>query len=64
VVKVFTPERADYVFVHVADGRRWFIPSTEIGGTTGIRLGGPKYAGFEVESGRAFPAEMAAQSLS
>jgi hypothetical protein len=22
VVKVFTPDRADYVFVHVADGRR------------------------------------------
>ncbi len=54
VVKVFTPDRADYVFVHVADGRRWFIPSSEIGGAIGIRLGGPKYAGFEVDPGRPF----------
>jgi hypothetical protein len=54
VVKHFTAHRADFVFVHVADGRRWFIPSTAIGGGTGIRLGGPKYAEFEVERGRPF----------
>jgi hypothetical protein len=64
IVKLFTPDRADYVFVHVADGRRWFIPSRELGGGTGIRLGGPKYAGFEVDPGRPFPAGLAHQTLS
>ena len=54
VVKHFTPDRADFVFVHVADGRRWFIPAAEIGGGTGIRLGGPKYERFEVDRGRPF----------
>jgi PD-(D/E)XK nuclease superfamily protein len=55
VVKHFTPHRADYLFVHVADGRRWFIPASEIGGESTIRLGGPKYARFEVDPGRPFP---------
>jgi hypothetical protein len=64
IVKRFSPERADFLFVHVADGRRWFIPSREIGGATGIRLGGPKYAGFEVDPGRPFPADLADQTLS
>jgi hypothetical protein len=64
VVKHFTPGRADYVFAHVADGRRWFIPSSEIGGATAIRLGGPKYAGFEVAPGRPFPGYSATQTLS
>jgi PD-(D/E)XK endonuclease len=56
IVKHFGPERADYLFVHVADGRRWFIPATEVGGGTAIVLGGPKYATFEVEPGRPFEA--------
>jgi Holliday junction resolvase-like predicted endonuclease len=64
VVKHFTAERAEYVFVHVADGRRWFIPAGEIGGGTGIRLGGPKYARFEVEPGRPFAIDLATQTLS
>jgi hypothetical protein len=64
VVKLFTPDRADYLFVHVADGRRWFIPSREIGGTTGVRFGGPKYARFEVDPGRPFPGHTASQTLS
>ena len=64
LVKRFSPERADFLFVHVADGRRWFIPSHEVEGGTGIRLGGPKYAGFEVDPGRPFPAHLAAQTLS
>ena len=54
IVKHFGPERADYLFVHVADGRRWFIPAPEVAGGTGIALGGPKYASFEVEPGRPF----------
>jgi hypothetical protein len=64
LVKRFTSDRSDFVFIHVADGRRWFIPSREIGGETGIRLGGPKYAAFEVEPGRPFRASPADQTLS
>ena len=64
IVKRFSPERADFLFAHVADGRRWFIPSSEIGGASGIRLGGPKYAGFEVDPGRPFAATLADQTLS
>jgi PD-(D/E)XK nuclease superfamily protein len=64
VVKRFSPERADYLFVHVADGRRWFIPSHEIEGETSICVGGPKYAGFEVEPGHPFPANVGDQTLS
>jgi hypothetical protein len=64
VVKRFSPERADFLFVHVAEGRRWFIPSSEVAGGTGILLGGPKYAGFEVDPGRPFPTSLADQTLS
>jgi hypothetical protein len=54
IVKRFSPERADFLFVHVADGRRWFIPADRIDGATAIVLGGPKYAEFEVDPGRPF----------
>jgi hypothetical protein len=56
IVKHFGPERADYLFVHVADGRRWFIPADQVDGGAQILLGGPKYAAFEVEPGRPFAA--------
>jgi hypothetical protein len=56
LVKHFSADRADYLFVHVADGRRWFIPATEVGGGTAILLGGPKYAAYEIEPGRPFEA--------
>jgi hypothetical protein len=52
ITKRFGPDRADFVFAHVADGRRWFIPSQQIGGETAVVLGGPKYAEYEVEPGR------------
>ena len=52
LVKYFDPERCEYLFVHVGDGRRWFIPSGAIEGRTGISLGGPKYSQFEIEPGR------------
>jgi hypothetical protein len=52
VVKLFGPHRCDYLFVLVADGRRWFIPSSEVHGTTAILLGGPHYSEYEVDSGR------------
>ena len=52
VVKLFHPSRCDYVFVLVGDGRQWFIPAAELGGGHVIRLGGPKYERFEVDSDR------------
>lgn len=55
VTKLLDRSRCDYVFVLVADGRRWFIPAEAIGGGTAILLGGPKYSAFEVEPGRPLP---------
>jgi hypothetical protein len=63
VAKRFDPTRYDRLFVLVADGRRWFIPSTAIEGASGICLGGPKYAEFEVEAGRPIPAPAQPPSL-
>ncbi len=60
VVKRFGPERCDYLFVHCADGRRWFIPSSAIPGGTGITLGGPKYAAYEVSRGTPLAVTIAA----
>jgi hypothetical protein len=54
VVRRFDPSRYDRLFVLVGDGRRWFIPSGAIEGTGSISLGGPKYAEYEIEPGRAF----------
>ena len=51
IVKRLTATRCDRVFVHVGDGRRWYIPATALAGGTGIVLGGPKYAEYEVEPG-------------
>lgn len=56
IVKHFSADRADYLFVHVADGRRWFIPAAEVAGGTAVVLGGPKYARFEIDAGRPFEA--------
>jgi hypothetical protein len=52
LVKHLDPLHIDYLFVLVADGRRWFIPSEAVDGGCGIILGGPKYAAFEIEPGR------------
>jgi Holliday junction resolvase-like predicted endonuclease len=51
LVKRFDASRADALFVLAGDGRRWYIPSDKVEGSTGILLGGPKYAPFEVEPG-------------
>jgi hypothetical protein len=51
MVKYLDPTTYDRLFVLVGDGRRWFIPASEVEGTCGIRLGGPKYERFEIESG-------------
>jgi Holliday junction resolvase-like predicted endonuclease len=52
LVKHFSAERCDRLFVLVADGRRWFIPSEQVCAGSGLTLGGPKYAAFEIEPGR------------
>jgi PD-(D/E)XK endonuclease len=52
LVKRFSTTRCDSLFVLVADGRRWFMPATAVGGGSLIVLGGPKYAEYEVEPGR------------
>jgi hypothetical protein len=49
IVKRMDPSRCDYLFVTVADGRRWLIPADAVGGGTAIDLGGPKYAQYEVD---------------
>ena len=54
VAKYLDSSRCDYLFALVADGRRWLIPSAELGGRSSLRLGGPRYAAFEIEPGRPF----------
>jgi hypothetical protein len=54
LVKRFSATRCDYLFVLVADGRQWFIPSALVEATSQIVVGGPKYAAYEVERGRPF----------
>jgi Holliday junction resolvase-like predicted endonuclease len=56
VAKYFDRKRCDYLFVHVGDGRRWFIPSGAIDGRSGLVLGGQKYSDYEVEKGRSLTA--------
>jgi PD-(D/E)XK nuclease superfamily protein len=60
LVKNFSCERCDWLFVLVADGRRWFIPSHAVGGGAKLALGGPKYAAYEVEAGRPLVEPLAA----
>jgi hypothetical protein len=51
MVKRLDPTRYDQLFVVVGDGRRWMIPSAEVGGGACIRLGGPKYERYELDPG-------------
>jgi hypothetical protein len=60
LVKRFSSERCDWLFVLVGDGRRWFIPADVVEGGSGLLLGGPKYAAYEVESGRPLGEALAA----
>ena len=55
LVKRLDPSRCDYLFVHVGDGRRWFIPAAALECRSGLTLGGPKYAEFEVDPGPPIP---------
>jgi hypothetical protein len=60
LVKRFSCERCDWLFVLVGDGRRWFIPADVVEGGSALLLGGPKYAAYEVESGRPLSEALAA----
>jgi hypothetical protein len=51
IVKRLDASRCDTVFIHVGDGRRWYIPARALGVGSGIVLGGPKYEEYEVEPG-------------
>jgi hypothetical protein len=64
VVKRFSATRCDELFAVTVDGRRWRIPAGAVGASTGVRLGGPKYAQFEVDAGPPLVASPASQSLS
>lgn len=48
VSKRLDPANVDYVFVMVGDGRRWLIPTSHLKSRTTLRLGGSKYAEFEI----------------
>jgi len=61
LVKRLDASRCDSLFVHVGDGRCWYIPASAVGGGSGIILGGPKYAEFEVEPGAPLPAREPAE---
>jgi hypothetical protein len=52
LIKYFDPARCDYLFVHVGDGRRWFLPTGTLECRSGLTLGGRKYSEFEIEPGR------------
>jgi hypothetical protein len=64
LVKRFDVSRCDYLFVLAGDGRRWCIPAAAVDGGSGIQLGGPKYAEFEVEPGRPLPPRQGAEPAS
>ena len=52
VAKYFDRERCDYLFVHVGDGQRWFIPTGAVDCKSQLTVGGAKYSEFEIERGR------------
>jgi hypothetical protein len=52
LVKRLDPTRYEYLSVLVADGRQWLIPSANVEGGCGIRLGGPKYEKYELKPGQ------------
>jgi len=55
VTKWFDSGRCDYLFAHVGDGRRWFIPTVFLNARNAVVLGGRRYAQFEIEPGMPLP---------
>jgi hypothetical protein len=54
-VKHLDASRCDYLYAHVADGRRWFIPIPALQCEKAVTLGGPKYSEFELDRGPPIP---------
>jgi Holliday junction resolvase-like predicted endonuclease len=54
-VKLFDGARCEFLFVHVGDGGRWFIPTEALDGGRAGALGGPKYAEWELDPGPPIP---------
>lgn len=61
LVKRLGPSRCDSLFVHVGDGRRWYIPVGALECASGLTLGGPKYAAYEVAGGDPLPRRQPAE---
>jgi hypothetical protein len=61
VIKRLDEKRCDTLFVHVGDGRRWYIPVPVLEGSSAITLGGPKYSEYEIDAGE--PLQPRASSL-
>jgi len=57
LVKRLDASRCDYLYAHVADGRRWFIPVVALECGNEVTLGGPKYSEFQVDRGPPIPTE-------
>jgi Holliday junction resolvase-like predicted endonuclease len=57
IAKRWDRNRCDFLFAHVGDGPRWFIPAARVEGETSIVVGGRKYAEFEIEPGPPLSAE-------
>ena len=55
LVKHLDPSRCEYLFVHVGDGRRWFMPINFVKAASTLVLGGRKYGQFEIERGEPLP---------
>ena len=49
LVKPFRPQRCDFVFILVGNGRRWFIPSSSITTKRSISVGAAKWGDFAVD---------------
>lgn len=49
--KQIDPEKVDFLFALVGDGRRWMIPAQAIEATSQLALGSPAYEQFEIERG-------------
>lgn len=52
LVKYLDASRCDYLFVLVANDRRWFIPVDALECRRCVTLGGPKYAEYEIDRDR------------
>jgi hypothetical protein len=62
--KRFDPRRCDFLFIHVGDGRRWFIPAIRIESETALVVGGRKYRRYEIDEGLPLPAGSREQAAS